>query len=1022
MDFQLAFNKSKGIKVSNVIDHFVKSVTDDQYNALLDDDLILESCSIEDIENTLVIGIPCVPDMMLEAITTKAVSLKNTMRAFARSLNKETAPQGITVNFDKSGDAIEVSKPRKSGLVAVQTGKLTLSDGQSVSIVFHAPDNDPLKINPTDTLIAFRFLLNSRDVTHLVAPKGGKDVSLVQVTTALSQVIGKNSEKFKAAQSEKNSLKQEIDDSDRQALELEAELAQISGKADQIDADIVTTNGNIDTLQKRIDRENDIQAKLRAELDALTPPAATTTSDIPNAGGNGEPTPEPTTEPTTEPVSEDKFVKHSRSENGNVVYTRAIDGVTYYFAKCEYTVRGDSYTPTTSRKGWLWATRLDDNGDPDMYDTHYAESTREEAYKAVIRNIESRKRKLEHAQTVLLPEYQSVLSEYGNQFVDAYNSNDTEAMTKAAEGFNSKVMSFNRKGLPDSMMPVLRIRSDKNAERFIEQLAEQGITGSDVPNAGGKDFESMKGANTDKLDDYIDENFAFGTKRFRDLIDANAGKLEQSLQVDGVYALYREFVNSGMEQGYSITKSAGEKLFASYFDLDDEVRTISNAGMLAKPSNTGINFEAMLKGEVSKEQANKWLKVAQGFVDLDSRSEKITSENATGETNHWYGMRIRPFGIGNQPNGQTAYLEPEQAAAKFPDFDERSIRFGAIAYAEPLSKKDVEHYNLTDLQKVISPLADEDYARAAVEDAVSLYAKRTPLDENIIYNLVQKFKLATGDNRKRIQSVFAKELRQDFFFENRNTDKEGYMTWFESLNLIDEEMLTTALNEAMAKQKPAPVVEEPEVKTPSFIRDEKAIKSATNKLTRSLSKVSAIDDEIENAEQELDDNSHLIYNDYGDVKNKTLLAKIQRKVDAANKKNAVVSEKITSAYKEFRDAGGSNDEWDSIIEDSEFSGLIDLFASEIINEVLDYTPEWESSLPANSEPEMNVISDEVSNAVDALNDLLANGANLNSTDYMAKMEAAFIAIDGAGKVEEYNDLMMDVSKQLDSIIDAESKR
>ncbi|WP_419243500.1 hypothetical protein [Photobacterium leiognathi] len=64
----------------------------------------------------------------------------------------------------------------------------------------------------------------------------------------------------------------------------------------------------------------------------------------------------------------------------------------------------------------------------------------------------------------------------------------------------------------------------------------------------------------------------------------------------------------------------------------------------------------------------------------------------------------------------------------------------------------------------------------------------------------------------------------------------------------------------------------------------------------------------------------------------------------------------------------------------------------------------------------------IDSAVDALNDLLANGANLNSTDYMAKMEAAFIAIDGAGKVEEYNDLMMDVSKQLDSIIDAESKR
>ena len=284
-NFQLDFNRSNGIRVRNVLDHFVKPVTDGQYQSLLENDLIFESCTLEDIENTLFLGVPAVQDAMLEAITSTSVRLKNTMAAFVRSLNKVTTPAGVTVSSD-----VEISSPRKSGMVAVMTAKMNLSDGQSISVVFHAPDNDPLKINPSDTLIAFRFQLNSRDVTHVVASSGGKDLSLAQATMALSNLVEKNSEKFKAKQGEKVSQQKEINDSERQAIEIESTLAAISNDIDEVNDSINTVNSAVVSLQKRIDRENATQEKLRAELAALTPNPATTIDDVPSAGGNSDPT------------------------------------------------------------------------------------------------------------------------------------------------------------------------------------------------------------------------------------------------------------------------------------------------------------------------------------------------------------------------------------------------------------------------------------------------------------------------------------------------------------------------------------------------------------------------------------------------------------------------------------------------------------------------------------------------------------------------------------------------------------
>lgn len=65
-----------------------------------------------------------------------------------------------------------------------------------------------------------------------------------------------------------------------------------------------------------------------------------------------------------------------------------------------------------------------------------------------------------------------------------------------------------------------------------------------------------------------------------------------------------------------------------------------------------------------------------------------------------YGMRIRPYGIATQPSGVIAFTPVDEIPKellkiwKEPDF-----RFGIIHYAKKLSGRDIEHYDLTDLNE-----------------------------------------------------------------------------------------------------------------------------------------------------------------------------------------------------------------------------------------------------------------------------------------------------------------------------------
>ena len=160
-----------GIKITLGMDLFATSFAPDKLADIYydlsasseDKALLCESVDFVELDDFFNPG----PDMIMEAITVKRFSqVESKMAALVRVLNKH-GQNGIT-----AGDAI-IGKPKKSGLFATVTVQVPLSDGQTISIIFHSPSGDDRKIMPDDTIVAFMWRLNKRDITHAVSPSAG---------------------------------------------------------------------------------------------------------------------------------------------------------------------------------------------------------------------------------------------------------------------------------------------------------------------------------------------------------------------------------------------------------------------------------------------------------------------------------------------------------------------------------------------------------------------------------------------------------------------------------------------------------------------------------------------------------------------------------------------------------------------------------------------------------------------------------------------------------------------------------
>jgi hypothetical protein len=131
--------------------------------------------------------------------------------------------------MQRSGQAVkpvsvQISEPFKQSGVANVAAVFELSDGQTVSIYFHNPDVTPNKMAGSDEIISWKWLLNKKDITLVVAPERGEDLNVREVARRIMKLAEKNSAAFQRANGKRAETLQRIEGIKAEVAGLEKEL------------------------------------------------------------------------------------------------------------------------------------------------------------------------------------------------------------------------------------------------------------------------------------------------------------------------------------------------------------------------------------------------------------------------------------------------------------------------------------------------------------------------------------------------------------------------------------------------------------------------------------------------------------------------------------------------------------------------------------------------------------------------------------------------------------------------------
>ena len=189
------------------------------------DGLLLDSVTVadilEDAESVLALDALVIPMNMLDR---KTKQLQNIMNMSGGSL---------------TASAMQLTAPFKNRGTTNIAAVYELSDGQTVSIFFHNPDSTPNRLAPTDDLVSWKWLLNKKDITLLVAPEKGQDLNPREVARRVMRLAEKNSARFAKANENRaarmaniTGLKQQVETKAATLKGIEDEIEQVQAKLD----------------------------------------------------------------------------------------------------------------------------------------------------------------------------------------------------------------------------------------------------------------------------------------------------------------------------------------------------------------------------------------------------------------------------------------------------------------------------------------------------------------------------------------------------------------------------------------------------------------------------------------------------------------------------------------------------------------------------------------------------------------------------------------------------------------------
>lgn len=684
----------RAIKVMDVIDHTTRPLSTEEYlTALGDDNMMLESVTLEEIVATYLYGLDTPDAMMMEAISTTRNRLPKTMAAFCRALNQQLNGSGI-----EAGEA-ELKNPGKSGQIAVMTARLPLSDGQSISVIFHSPSGDAGKITTHDDLVAFRFLLNKRDVTHVVAPSGGQDISLKQTCLSLANLAERNSTKFQNKQAENKAKESELAALQAATEQLQTETADVIEKADTLTAKAADDQKAIIQAQNLLDKQKARNEELRRQLVAkgATPePSPTTGPKAPEQGrvtaaaDESEPAgkPQAAQAPLPQPTDTIRKVKQELNSNGKMTLTNG--------AEISRKYRGEDglvgYVTLTEPGGKTYTMKSPSSQGGAMDDTVKA------LYKAYREGKAEKYLGAVPGTTMTEQEAIALLEAmpYGSKTRSDYADMSAPAEVISTQ-MGALVRLYGEMDLAITEHPQKWSFGKTTREHLLGQYLQM------------EEGEAHEIANT----------LTRGTMPNGDrIMPTRSTNLDAEKLVRGEYST-DEMLNRLIRLGGTYKGAPKEVQISNAKQMllraKEDRKTAQDMFDNAKKLGAESAFEKQLYGANKEAEAyERYLAdlTATPAQEPPAPEPAVLAEPAAADDQpaagqlYWYGLRNRPLSLGAQPKGSVAYVEPgdvqtdPRTADMVKAAGENSARHGAVAYDHELTPQEVANYELTDFGRM----------------------------------------------------------------------------------------------------------------------------------------------------------------------------------------------------------------------------------------------------------------------------------------------------------------------------------
>lgn len=183
------------------------------------DDLLMDAVSVDDFELDAA--------EVYDALDVEYRMLERKMNVMRRIMNRADADLKVREDNGPDDMGVNITKPFKRNGTQNIAVIFQLTDGQTVTIVLHNPDLDPANIKPDDHLLSWKWMINKKGVTIVVAPEKGKDLNVTEVARRIMRLASKNSAAFARANARRAERIANIERQKGEISDAEKELAQI---------------------------------------------------------------------------------------------------------------------------------------------------------------------------------------------------------------------------------------------------------------------------------------------------------------------------------------------------------------------------------------------------------------------------------------------------------------------------------------------------------------------------------------------------------------------------------------------------------------------------------------------------------------------------------------------------------------------------------------------------------------------------------------------------------------------------